>query len=352
MSSNTLDITKNSEFFIALCQYGPHSYVALGAKTKDKTQLLASFGKIASERTSNLCTSLCTAVFNKVPATILNEPVTKHLKPNGFISNPSESNVTYKAYDISYQNYIEFLLYMKQLSVAQRAQNQYADILEAYIPITKTDKKVTFEWRSVESLNVENQIKKPHDKDTIIEPTRNSKALNLSLVSNTCRHSAIHFTQQARNNKHMGQGVSSAFFKKLPLKATFTNGEVSKQHYFYILPLPPSSYSDLSKEQEHILKKLYKRLDRLLQKHQNNPLTAEKFEQLKTLYNSITPKQTTAIWQVIDAVETWEKDNKTLISSHRSSFCFHFGKTATESMFKSFHNDFDRITKENTLQPV
>jgi hypothetical protein len=339
---SSLIVNKNNEFFIALCQKKEHSYISMGVKDNNgNSQLLASFGKIGhlestkaeKENITDMLkiaiSELCGLVFTHSSAIIQNEPVIAYEKNNGEWYRPSNSEITYKAYAISYQHYVQLLHHMAAISRKQQIKFS-AKPLKAYFPVMENDNFVKLEWENVD-----------HEEE--IQPLANDEFVTLS-IGNTCRHSAIHLTEEARKTPDAGAGISSLFFKSPPLKAVFGQGYV-QDRYFFVLPLPPNSFLQVNPEKLAILTELYQRLDEMVLIAQENEVSIRKFEKLKGLYKEIASEMPETILDVITAIENWENDHKELISTHRKKHWFHFA-TATEQMFSKFHRQFASIRKE------
>ncbi len=168
-------------------------------------------------------------------------------------------------------------------------------------------------------------------------------------LNHSCRHSAIRLVEEASKCPNLGQGISSLFFNYPPLTAVFSAGKVKKNtSYFYILPLPPTSFASLTPVKLRIITKLYQRLDEIILNEQANPITIRKFQQLKKLYNNLTHDEHTSIMDIMNGIEEWAVANKTLIATHRRSHWIPF-QTATQKMFAEFHHEF--VAMQECPQP-
>lgn len=248
------------------------------------------------------------------------------------------SFLNYKAYSITWQNYLDFLKYMQRVQAQNHATifpgafplsafqpSEEPDLLEEDEAIVKLD------WRNIKAA-----------PGTITDDAE----YRLS-GGNTCRHSAIRMTRAAMGPRDMGAGVSNQFFKKLPLTATLKRAEHfdDRTQFFYILPQPPGSYDSLPEHTRWIAKKLYRRLDEMIMMQHRNPLTMSKFQGIKGLYQQIMADQETDIVSILKGIRDWEAENRTLIASHRKDHWFHFA-TATEKMFGDLHRHFSDVEYE------
>lgn len=300
-----LTVAKDSHFFIALCQYKTHSFVNAGIILNEEARLLASFGKVSAVEPT--CANLMQTLFSQTKASIRNEPLIGH-------GNIDATPITYKAYEINYRQYIEFLLYMKQIS-----KNQQGPSLKAYCP-SPNEPAIKLAWQSLDCLGDAGNLNNVYQHQ------------RLNLVTNSCRHSALTLLRQGTGLKHPGRGVSSFFFKQLPLTTTLQTDAMGLDDTLYLLPLPPEAYAEPEAPLYSILQPLYLRLDDLTASHQANSLTKQKFSAIKTLYQSLTQNQSPNMAMLLQSLTTWVKNNKTLISSHRQNHWMSF-PTATEKLF-------------------
>ena len=314
-----LHVSEHSEFFIALCTQGLHSYVTLGVRNGDETKVLAAVGKVASHDAS-----ICGFYFDSTEAFVKNERF--------MFSTDKQYEVAYKAYAINYQHYLEFLHYLKQLSLSQFNAKKVTFPLLAYCP-SPADPSL-LEWGPINHF----------DTSTLDAHAVNlEQHANIGLFGNTCRHSAVDITKEATKRKDLGKAVSSLFFQKPPLQAVFSAGSVKKATpYFYILPLPPTAFESIAPNTLRIINQLYQRLDEIVLSQQKHPLTIRKFSQLKDLYNNLTRDSKASIIDVMTGIETWEQVNSTLIATHRKSHWISF-QTATQKMFANFHREFEAL---------
>lgn len=339
-----IQVQKDDEFFIAICKYGKHSYVNLGVKQPNKKPFfLAAWGK---GNHSDSSFPLCSSIVGEVDAVIFNESDVRRLiigrDGKERLSIPREKKVKYKAYGITYTEYLQFLDYIAALSTKQ--QNKYRGrplsrdfpvrILKAYSVIDENDAgDVILEWKELDNGGVAYSY-----------PV-NSPENSLSLPDNTCRHSAIRLTEQARQTPGMlGEGISSSFWQDPPLQAVFQKGGV-KQHHFYILPRPPTAFPDITGEKKQLLIDIYNRLDEMLLIAQDSPSSIRKFKALKNLYQEIATQLPADIFSVIEAIEQWESEHQALISTHRRWYSCFFS-TKTEKMFNNFHERFEQIKND------
>ena len=302
-----INLDPQSEFFIALCSSRGHSYVTLGVKIAGQIRTLAAVGK----RFADNHPALCDFLFTNTRAVIKNEE---------YVFEKKWLNLDYKAYAITLQNYFEFLDYLKSIVLNQGAN------MQAYFP--EPDNPFIFKYQYVTKFAL---------PDPSIFVTNIDQHTRISL-NNTCRHSAINLTHEASKLTNLGNGVSSLFFKDLPLKAVFARGVFrDATPYFYILPIPPTALGIMPAAKLKIVTKLYQRLDEIALIEQKNPITILKFHRLKELYNNLTINQQNSMLMIMQKIDDWTKINQQLIETHRQSHWFTF-QTATAKMFAQFRN--------------
>ncbi|CDZ79015.1 hypothetical protein BN59_03330 [Legionella massiliensis] len=342
MSFAEITVDKNSEFFIAICKLGVHSYVAAGVKERSgQHRFLGSFGKVGNPEKGGACTAskaICSTLFSETDAFITNERVINY-KEGDSERRPAWRTVRYKAYGITYRHYLQFLAHMAALSHEQEKALENSRLpsswykLKAYTPIEEDETTVGFKWGP---LSIED-----YEQELDVCPNE----FHLAAFGNTCRHSAIRLVEAARQTAGLGEGVSTTFFRELPLEADFGRGVVGVDHHFYILPLPPTSYPEIGDEKQAILVELYDRLDSMMLIAQDDPNSIEKFEELKKLYQETAGKVPDSIHDVIISIKEWESDHKDLIDTHRA---WHFfSSTATRKMFNRLDEQFAQIRQDS-----
>jgi hypothetical protein len=324
-----ISISKDSEFFIALCTEKTHSYITLGVKNGSKIALLAAIGKSVGVESSQWGFYLWDTSAMLGVENIL------------FKVNSSKKPISYKAYSISYENYVQFLCYLKMLSLKQ-TKDQKEPPIRAYCPDLTNPAICDLKYQSVENISSTSTL----EDEAVVKLYQ-----KIGGRSNNCRHAAIQLTQKATHLHDLGRGISSYFFLNPPLKAVFSSAKIDEETtpYFYILPPPPNSFASMSADQLKIVNELYKRLDKLILNQQDNPVTFNKFSKLKALYNNITSNYSASILDILRVIVAFELENKPLIATHRCYHWFSF-QTATEKMFAAFHQELETLQKATCSQ--
>ncbi|MFC3909072.1 hypothetical protein ACFORL_08295 [Legionella dresdenensis] len=304
-----------------------HTFVFVGFKNDEGNyELLGSWGKLTNHEKYNFNDFL----LSETDAYIRNEPT--------FYKNdketPFEMDVEYISYGMTYEQLIGFYQYLKQLESSSsnpeltNSKKEKVKIhYQAFIPnpITpQTGDTIEFVWDYTMRLK-EGETAAISEEDA-------ASHFRVGRI-NTCRDEACVLAKQALQTDDLGVGVPKNFMKQLPLKAKISGGMIlNNPHPFLALPLPPKSFPDMDKSSMKIVEQLYKRMNRMILIAQENPITYEKFNKYKELYNQITRDQKADLIVIKEIMSSFLSSNKALISTHRG---FHFWgqKTASEKMF-------------------
>lgn len=316
------------EFFIALCNYDGrknigdnlHSFISFGVRHGDgNVTLLAAYGKT-----------------NLLPEAYSNPMNWNSVVQNEYVTVATDIKVRYKAWAITWENYLDFVERLK-------AMQQFNDERLRDIALNPSENSRFKLWATVPTHDADGNcngvtraLLRPLEAPSL---TEDNPEYFLNPLSNSCRHTALRFVDEARGHRgNHGNGVSSFFFSSPPLSARFSEGRLSTSTHFFVLPLPPDAF-ELSREQRSIAKTLYRRLDEIVMLQENNPLTHDKFKGLKSLYQNITEMQAPTVNDVLKTITDWELENKALINAHRNPG-WHFFATATAQMFEDLHARF------------
>ncbi|MFC3907648.1 hypothetical protein ACFORL_00960 [Legionella dresdenensis] len=351
--TSSLTINKGNQFFIAICKYVNlrHSFVVAGVQAKGEHILLCAFGKyfdiekIAENTPEHLRQQgkldigffdILAFVFNQksLESNLINEPFL-------YIENDAQNaeqpqNISYKALDISYQEYLQFLYKLKEIT--RHAPDMQ---LEALIPDKSIEKgdEVTLRWRPLSAL----------------QSTTRMNTTNLNINSyyklkmcNTCRHSAISLVTEARGT---GPGVSPYYFKELPLETTIYAGKMgSSDKPLLILPTLPPSDSELSTNKRSILERLYQRLERIILIENQHPLTYRKFMQFYKLYQHLSATKASTLDSFYRTLQQFYIQNKELLETHRKPGFFNSMKvTGSVLLFQEFEQEAKAVLSKQTI---
>lgn len=305
-------IGKNAEFFVALAKRGVHTFVMLGVMDeKNKPHVLTVIGKKIEE--GNSCPSLIQVLLGAKALFSGDREGGKELQ--GF-----SHSVSYAAYAISYEQYLQSLDLMNEMSPEKN--HSFYQPLET---VEKGGETRRFRYQPLKHKEKEKEEK----RKKIIDKSHHLSPLN------TCRHTGAEVVEYIKDSP-LPSDISRVFFRALPLKATFEkgtttplkdkNGAVVSNNYFYVFPPPPTLFSDCQarKEKMAILITIYKRMEELIQKDPHGQNTRDKFDALKELYISQTElfEKKKSFSDVLTSVAQWTVENKAVISELRAQGFF------------------------------
>lgn len=311
----TIQISEYSEFFIAICKAEDeiHTYLIAGVKNGDEVSILAALGK----GTQGI---ICDAIFSKLAAS---------LGAEAYMFDDEKVQFKYKAFAMQYKDYIEFLAYLKLL----QTENENGSFLlkpsfRAYCPNKNNPHQL--ELCKIHKYDFGSDVKPQLD-------CKQRESYSYLSPGNTCRHTAITLAKQGTKRDDLGTGVSTIGTVELPLYAEFNYGK-SFAPGFCILPQPPTALKNIAKPKLDILTKFYRRMDEIILSQQKNPLTMQKFEIVKQLYNQMTKNIQRPLIQLLEGIQLWELNNRGLINKHRKQHWFSF-QTATRKMVNDINDN-------------
>lgn len=331
MSDTSPDIsinTNNAHFFIAICKKGSHSFLMLGLhENYQVSHLLCRVGKffdVGSEKPD--CFSINKLLFEAIVSSSKGK-----IKDEGiYRKSKTKKLITYQAYDINYKQYREFI---KLLEGLQTEDNQF----ECYKPFEKQGEEQG------------NQVVLKLTKDIVVTPRLNMEDLKEETgevsVTNTCRHTAIQLAKDVRHAP-VSSLVSSNFYSDLPYTTQLKNGVPTTDIPFYVLPVSPVAYPELSDEKRSILFKLYSRMEHLLLIDTHSEQTQNKFQCLKELYNEISgPQKELSLNQLLISIQAWKEVNTAKLNVLRVTYfwdSFFTRKSATSMLITEIEQDLQR----------
>ncbi|MFJ1268053.1 hypothetical protein ACD661_05750 [Legionella lytica] len=295
----TIDINED-QFFIAIAKTEVHSFILFGVYNQFTVKkLLSRVGKAfyhnqlddsCLEESTRLL-QLCTV---GVPARLMDERVVRR--------SCASKGINYQAYDIRYEQYLEYLEMLGKLSTED-------NFFSCYQPYHKSDEQIKLK------LDV---VTPTQGSDARVDKIKDS-VTNLNL-GNTCRHSAIELVE-AVQMQPISASVSTNFFQNLPYQTELMYGHPSITIPFYVLPVPPSAYIGLGDEKEQILRDLYAGMERLPLIAPHEQITMDKFSRLKELYNDIAgPQKDLSLDQLLQNIQEWKSKNRVVLDSLREKF--------------------------------
>ncbi|HHT0594717.1 TPA: hypothetical protein ACTXXA_003343 [Legionella anisa] len=348
MSSPDIVVTKKSEFFITIVKNGIHSMLMLGVMVDGKPQLLAKVGKgnVIDKDFGNSLTLFGKILGSHSDASLVDE-----------WGDTRDSDISYQAYSITYEHYLEFLaitrdiyqdqrefykertvrnIPVKKLTYPERGVFNLRKGIECYIPVEEYSGQITLRHQKVDTFAKASTFNNVQIRQCIIDGAREIRALN------TCRTTArdiLNYTLQYTPH------VPALFAIGFDYKIKLINGQLP-QNGFYILPPPPNCFK-VNPTQMKVLNELYAKLEDLPKNHPNLKNTRLKFNELKHFYQKLTGESQLSLEQLLNEITTHRVDNDVLFNTRRgknifSSLIVALGfKTGTQQTY-------DRMTKTVT----
>jgi hypothetical protein len=315
----------DTHFFIAIGKKKGHSFIMLGIHKANKVQeLLCRVGKVFdlkenADKEVEICSvfdALAGASFSSTAAKIQDEGLNRKKLGHDAIS--------YQAYEISFQQYLEFIRILESI---QTARNSF----KCYKPISRTYNTILLESTREKVL-----------KARPLAGTLFSAIHDLSL-DNNCRHGAIKLVEETLGQP-VSPLVSTNFFNDLPYKTFLDFGVPSQDIPFYVLPPPPNSYTSLNAEKIKILEKLYNRMEQILLLDPNSEATQKKFNCLKDFYKGQIAEEIKepSIERLLYNIQTWKKENYQVLTTLRKTYFWDelfTRKSATLNMIEEMEGD-------------
>ena len=334
-----LTLNKNdNEFFVAICKDSFHSFLVFGVRdnTTKINRILARIGKFCDM--NNPDTYFLNAglnfLFNETNAQLVSEMVLTENNNQKLIS--SVSTISYKAYTINIENYCSFL---EMLAKSKRFTEK--DRLSAYQVIAEDDASLTFKFERIKDGTKDRAISLKTDVDEQVG------ANNISL-GNSCRHTALSLLELGFGSRFYDVDIISNysdFAKPFPYQTKLSRAffiEKEWRNYvanklgddLLIFPLPPNPLLGNANDPSYlILKKIFKQLHAVSNRHLDNEVTYKKFYLIKTLYETVDSLKNKPLEEAFVAIDKWASDHAGLIDQKRS-FTF-FSTTGTRDMVDS-----------------
>lgn len=290
--------TNTDRFFIAIAKLREHSFILLGVYEEYKVKyLLSRVGKMLDgDHDTGLCKIMSQLLFTRASSRLDDEGISQ--------KKQRVTPINYHAYDITYEQYLEFINILSFLSIHK---NQFT----YYRPISSFGKEITLALgpASMTKPSVNERLKKVKDS---------MEHLN---IHNTCRHSAITLVEEVRQAP-VSSMVSSYFFKELPYQTALEYGKPVETIPFYVLPVPPIAYLNLIDERrQKIITELYQHMEQMLLIEPNSQKTKNKFACLKNLYNQmLAPEKNLSLHVLLLSIQQWKDDNLEILACLRKQY--------------------------------
>lgn len=346
---STIDLSKNSQYFIGIGKQDIHSFIFLGVLHKGSPQLLLRAGKT-----------------DDISRCVLNNLA--RLADEGLSRNKARCvSINYQAFSINYQQVIDFLRLIAQIEIEQlkiqdicsgiirchkkdhnlpyeSTDEQNKEFIEqsgrirCYVPTKENGDTVTFTLQKLIEANVVNDTQISAENMPIIIDARKFN------ITSTCRTTALKIVEVILG---FATNISKCFFISPKYETSFIGGIPDKEA-FYILPPPPSAYKEgVSNIQLKVLNKLYERLEKIPQLNTRSIGTRLKFDALKSTYQDMVGKNHLTAEALLCSLSGHEDRERAALFTPRSPSMF----SRLCSLPSSTEKMFCRLKEDLRIQP-
>ncbi len=278
-------------YFAMIAQMGWHSFIIIGAtdsQTK-RNHILFAAGKCFK----GTSISYFSLLGRGIPSSLQIETSIFANVESGEFTQKAHS-ISYKAYRIKQEDYVNFLRSLCTLQHAYmaayvpRVQDEAGLFPFIYTPLYKTE--MGMQPRFVDGLDF------------------------ITFSKKSCRISAIEILLAILKLQEKDKDVSSSFYRDLPYKNSIFRGEVL--HLIYALPLPPTQQIKNQHPFGEALQLIYARLCEIPTTSPDQEITFRKFDALKALYDALSEADTDlSAWA--RCLQDWNLQYSRLINTHR-----------------------------------
>lgn len=349
----TITLNKKDEYFISIAKQGMHSFMMLGVVKDGQPKLLARVGK-----TSDIDPD-CSSQFAMTKKAITTKKLSRIADEGLSREKGSIADISYQAYAINYEQVKEFLgmiaeieqRQIKNPEIVKGIKRKYGSdgiekkAIKCFVPVKENGDVVKFELKKLkecEFLTTE-EIK----AKTSSEIASGVQQIHLN---NTCRTSSKNIVEAILG---FATDVSSYFFIAPKHQSKLIAGQPKKES-FYVLP-PPPNCANVSKEQEAVLKKIYKRLEEIPKLNPESPETRKKFDALKSMYKDIAGENHLSAKALFGKILEHEDKNQNSLFEKRSpnflSKLFSLS-SSTKRMFDDMENGLKKMMTYQEVNDV
>lgn len=354
-----ITIPVNSKFFLMVEKESNrssiHSALSIGYIDQEgNPKRLAKIGKQVWND------SFYSMIFKGVDAAIVTEP----------IAGKSKKIISYQAYDISLEQYKDFINIMSVLKTRQMEyysspsspvkeeeyKHNLVELLKnnmaAYLPEKPQNGNITFKYQPIQDIATD----KIDSKNEIDEMFLGEASRTHIIGGTSCRTTAIDFGSKIV--KGIEKFMNRFFGFNMNYTTKFENGSFDKNNFF-VLPQPPASNEQhLNKETKQVIDKIYAKLCDIPKHHVNDENTHKKFDALKYLYLKIAdhPHQM-SIKELSHCIAESQDKNKNIIEKFRGlGLLSNFRETSTQALYKellaSFRSNEPEVKPEVKLDII
>lgn len=349
----TITLNKKDEYFISIAKQGMHSFMMLGVIKDGQPKLLARVGK------TNDIDPDCSSQFAMTKKAITTKILSRIADEGLSRKKGSIADISYQAYAINYEQVKEFLgmiaeieqRQIKNPEIVKGIKRKYGSdgieekAIKCFVPVKENGDVVKFKLKKLkecEFLTTE-EIK----AKTSSEIASGAQKIHLN---NTCRTSSKNIVEAILG---FATDVSSYFFIAPKHQSKLIAGQPKKES-FYVLP-PPPNCANVSKEQEAVLKKIYKRLEEIPKLNPESPETRKKFDALKSMYKDIAGENHLSAKALFGKILEHEDKNQNSLFEKRSpnflSKLFSLS-SSTKRMFDDMENGLKKMMTSQEVNDV
>ncbi len=305
---------QHQKIFISVAKLaGVHSFLMCGVYEENDSgtkavKLLCRVGKQFA-RGNSVCGNF-KALFNLLFSSTKSNVYDEGVYWRGETGASESQTITYHAYDITFEQYLEFIYLLQQLEVQSNTDKSRYFYYKPEAMTSEDDKKIRLrltEKKLPDAKNIKN-----------IEQIKSSVS-NISL-NNTCRHSAIKLVEHAKGSP-VSARVSPHFFNNLTCSSVLHKAALSSEIPFYVLPAPPVAVVNKSAQELLVLKALYKRMEDLLVLAPVASETQVKFKLLKEFYlKTLGLQKECSVIELLGNLQEWKNTHHTELSTLRKTY--------------------------------
>lgn len=308
----TIEISRNHEYFFAICARQRHSYVMVGVTDNDTHEYyhLFSIGKFFVMDNTSPGALYLKMLFSNSRSRLRMESLFYKNATTGEYEQEITDVFSYKAYVFSEEKYLQFLEHVGNCDA--RASHIYAYQKLDPAEDQQSD-KVIFKYLPV--------LRGAGQKPVF------SENAGFNSINNTCRTTAIDMTLDATDMPAKDDALSTSFLSDLPYIGSINNGRLNRN--FLVFPMPPEQ-ADISEAVYSILKITYNQLEAIPKKFDDNFNTYLKFNAVRELYRLLDESKHQNISALADIIRNWENRHSYLIDAQRGFSLF--SRTSTRTM--------------------
>lgn len=363
-----ITVNKDSEFYIAIAKEGVHSFLMSGVMMDGKAIPLARVGK------SNLIDPSFGTGFRdqlRMFGKVAGSHSQAMLMDEGIEEEPDYNpNISYQAYSITYEQYLEFLRMIKEvheqqlqyykdrvlpdknykeLSFPEKGLYKLRSGLKCYIPEESSSGQVKLAYKAVQQYQPSELPDQEHVRQHIVSDASEIR------IANTCRTTARSILDYVLG---YSPDVPALFAIGLDYVTKLSAGKPTT-HTFYVLPQPPKCF-EAEPAKMSALKELYKKIENIPKIQPESDTTRKKFDELKHLYLELAGKPQLGLMEVLDIITVHRAANNELFDKHRGeglvrSFAellkLRTGtQAAYDRMEKAIKKEIERINPDSSIK--